>query len=236
MRLQQKTVHTTTQGTHVCNKLAFLSMAALPEFVSGQLIEGVKCHVFNSPLCRYDVILGQDFLQSIGMIIDYSTGTIKWLHNCINMKDIQYFDSISIDQVCNEGISKNNMFYQMHVDYQTNFLVDKEDDVICDDAWEDFAAEILKRKYKKVDVEYVAKQQHHLKLEQKLQLQRTLEKYIELLNGKLGRYNGKKFHIDLVEGTKLVYQYPYKVPYRHERVFKSELDAMVVEGTIEPCP
>lgn len=55
-------VTTTTQGTYRCDERIFLRNIRIPEFVNGQHICGVGAHLFDSPTCPYDVILGQDFL------------------------------------------------------------------------------------------------------------------------------------------------------------------------------
>ena len=52
----------TTQGTYKLSEQVFLSNIRVPEFVNGRHICGVSAHLFDSPTCPYDVILGQDFL------------------------------------------------------------------------------------------------------------------------------------------------------------------------------
>ena len=68
------------------------------------------------------------------------------------MKDVEYFDAISINKVQDQGISKNNVFYQHHANFQANFINNIEDKILCDGAWDAFLEEILAQKYKKVDV------------------------------------------------------------------------------------
>ena len=86
--------------------MVYLQQASLPEFVNNQHIDVIVCHVFNSPSRRYDVILGQDFLQSIKMDIRYSLNTIKWLGENINMKDIQYFETLETKNVVDTGLNQ----------------------------------------------------------------------------------------------------------------------------------
>ena len=43
----------------------------LPEFNKNRSIGEQKALIFNQP-CRYDIILGSDFLNCAGMVIDYS--------------------------------------------------------------------------------------------------------------------------------------------------------------------
>ena len=60
----------------------------LPEFVNGRSIEGLKANVFHSPMCPYNVILGTDFLQAIGMKFDYEHYVISWLDIIVDMKNV----------------------------------------------------------------------------------------------------------------------------------------------------
>ena len=191
--------------------------------------------MFNSPLCCYDVILGQYFLQSIKLDVLYSTNSIKWLNENVAMKDEKFYDAISIDRIQDEGINRNNMFFQQHYLFQEHVIdFDKAKEFLDGDTWDSFVEQILERKYEKIDVDFVAEQQLHLSPRQRTQLRHTLNKYVELFDRKLGRYNKEKFHIDLIDGAQLVFQNPYKVLYRHEAVFKKELNAMVADRTLLP--
>ena len=85
---------TTTQGTYNCNEAVVLSNLSLPEFVNGQKTTNLSAQVFDSKNCPYDVILGRNFMDSIGLDIQFSTGSIKWLDTIVNMKHILMYDHI----------------------------------------------------------------------------------------------------------------------------------------------
>ena len=61
-----------------------------------------------------------------------------------------------------------------------------EDNFQCVDAWDNFAAEILDRKYKRVTAKDIAAQQQHMSDKQKRLFGNTLNKYEILFDGKLG--------------------------------------------------
>ena len=59
----------------------------LPAFDKHRVIDNHEFHVFESD-CRYDVILGGDFVEKIGMNLLYETLEIEWLGNLMPMETI----------------------------------------------------------------------------------------------------------------------------------------------------
>jgi hypothetical protein len=57
----------------------------LPEFDKNRNIDQQKALVFQSETCKYDVILGADFLTKTGIEVKYSTGTMEWFDNELPM-------------------------------------------------------------------------------------------------------------------------------------------------------
>ena len=66
----------------------------LPTFDKRHLIENHEFHVFESN-CRYDAILGGDFLEKIGMNLLYETLEIEWLGNLMPMETINKPDQVA---------------------------------------------------------------------------------------------------------------------------------------------
>ena len=54
----------------------------LPAFDKHRVIAEHPFHVFESD-CRYDIILGGDFLEKIGMDLLYQSLEIEWLGNVL---------------------------------------------------------------------------------------------------------------------------------------------------------
>ncbi len=52
-----------------------------------------KALIFDADSCRYDVILGADFLSKTGIDVRYSTGTIEWFDNELPLRDTRYLQS-----------------------------------------------------------------------------------------------------------------------------------------------
>ena len=99
-------VTTTTAGDHLCQEAVVMKDLSLPEFVNGRKITNLSAQVFDSKNCPYDVILGRDFFKSIGLDIQFSTGSVKWLDTIVDMKHISMYDHIKQD-ISDIGIQAN---------------------------------------------------------------------------------------------------------------------------------
>ena len=97
---------TTTAGDNLCYEAVVMTDLSLPEFVNRQKIINLSAQVFDSKNCPYYVILGRDFLKSIGLDIQFSTGSVKWLDTIVDMKHISMYDHIKQD-ISDIGIQAN---------------------------------------------------------------------------------------------------------------------------------
>jgi hypothetical protein len=59
----------------------------LPEFDKNRNVDQQKALVFQSEACKYDVILGADFLTKTGIDIKYSTGTMEWFDSELPLRN-----------------------------------------------------------------------------------------------------------------------------------------------------
>ncbi len=53
----------------------------LPKLDNNRNIDQQKALIFESETCKYDVILGADFLTKTEIDVKYSMGTIQWFEN-----------------------------------------------------------------------------------------------------------------------------------------------------------
>ena len=231
---EHKQISTSTHGTYECDRVAYMEHIQLPEFVNGRSIQGVTANVFHSPTCPYDVILGVDFLQAIGMKFDFNNDVIQWLDIIVDMKNVREFKNfLNIEEI---GLQPEDAVYLSYLRQLNESYNDiDDDDFLCDDAWDCFATEILERKYERVTAKDVAAEQDHMSDRQKIIFENTLKKYEVLFDGKLGHYPHRKFHIDLVDNAKPVFKKAYHVPFQRESLFKNELQNLVNDGVLEPC-
>jgi hypothetical protein len=190
----------------------------LPEFDKIRNVNQQKELVFQSETCKYDVILGADFLTITGIDVKYSTGTMEWFDNEFPMR--------------NPHLLQNKVFEAM-----SETIEIQQEEELFGMEWYDatcYAMEILDAKYEKVEVDKVINQLNHLNLEQKEDLRKVLKEHIKLFSGKLGVCPHRKFHVDLVPEAIAKHARPYPVPVIHLSAFKNELLHLVEIGVLSP--
>ena len=205
----------TLAGTMSTKEMVVLRDLRLPEFDKNRRIDEQKALIFNKK-CRYDIILGSNFLTKAGIDITYSDGTMSWFGNTLKMR---------------EPWSLHNSDYLAMAD---TFEMQTEDEDIFGEDWlESYMTNtILDAKYVAVSIDQVVKEQTHLNTEQQNDLKVLLNRYSKLFDGTLGVYPHKKFHIDIEPNAKPKHSRPYAVPHIHLDTFKKELDHLVKIGVL----
>ena len=203
----QKT--TTAAGDFDTSKSVILKDLFLPAFDRSKRIFQCEARVFDAP-CRYDIIVGRDFLSSIGLKMDFESHTMEW-------------DGTKVDMVNGRALNET--------EYLFGLLQEQEDPFDTDDATND--AYILDAKYENTSPKEVADAQQHLNQKEKQHLEDVLAKYSELFDGKLGLYPHRKVHLELLPNSVPVHSRPYAVPKTHEGAFKKELDHLIEIGVLK---
>ena len=85
-----------------------------------------------------------------------------------------------------------------------------------------------------MDIDEVMSRQNHLTESQRKDLKRLLLKYPTLFDGKLRKYEGRLFHINVDPDAKPVAKRAYPVLRKQWGVFKRELDHLVELGVLSP--
>ena len=205
---------TTLAGSMQTKDMVHLRDLRLPEFDKNRRIDEQKALIFDGK-CRYDVILGADFLTKSGIDINYSTGTMHWFENVRPMREPWKLD--------------NSEYNAMASAYD----IQHDDELIGEDWLDSYLTNtILDAKYEKVDVHDVATNQKHLTPGQQNELERVLDKYTNLFDGTLGVYPHKKFSIEIKPDAVPKHSRPYSVPHVHQPAFKKELEHLVEIGVL----
>ncbi|KAL7530913.1 LOW QUALITY PROTEIN: hypothetical protein ACHAXR_008651, partial [Thalassiosira sp. AJA248-18] len=195
MLLTERMTMSTLAGVYESGGKVMLSRLRLPELDKNRIVDKQEALVFNSP-CRYDIILGSDFLLKSGIDIRYSNGTLEWLGT-----------SIPLRPPPQEG--DGNSFFE---DAVNDYLIQMEDGHFGEnwlDAYLAAPKEIMDAKYEKMDVEEMVDTFSHLTSDQKDDLRRLFYKYDKLFSGKLGLYPHRKIHIDIEENAEPVFSRAY---------------------------
>ena len=79
-----------------------------PEFTRSKKMDVLTAYVIESP-CRYDLILGRDFLEATGMVLDVSKKKVFWDELLVAMKPMTLLDTgkeASFDAMMTELINE----------------------------------------------------------------------------------------------------------------------------------
>jgi hypothetical protein len=183
----------------------------LPEFSSTQRVSGpIRAFVIDNNESHYDLIIGMDVMQILGIDIHNSSKTIVWDTLRVPFKPQDYFKGAFPHSLVDAMMGSPDPA-------DTNGYKSKT---------------IKSALYEANDPHVVAQQQKHLTASQRQDLAVILSKYPKLFSGKLGRYPHRKVHLELREDAKPVRCRPYPVPKHHEQVFKEELDHLCTLGVL----
>ena len=216
--IKQERKINTLAGSCETKEVVVMRSLRLPELDKNRVVDQQKALVFDGD-CRYDVILGADFLSKSGIDIKYSTGIIEWFDNELPMRDPHQLDG-------NEYLAMADILE-----------VQREAEEIFGMDWYDptcYASEILDAKYGKVSTDDVVDQLTHLTPDQQDDLKGLFLGFTRLFDGTLGVYPHRKFHIDLMPGAKPKHSRPYPIPRIHLAAFKKELDRLVQIKVLSP--
>jgi len=200
-RLENRQTAQTASGTFDCSHVVRARDLVFPEFGQSIQVELQPFTVFDQPDCKYDVIIGRDFLIPNQFLdIAYSRKTMEWFGRSVPMKD-----------------ERNQAVY--YIDEEFDDAIDDDEDHL-----DMLATEILpSTKYEEVSVDAVAKEQQHLSEGQRAALKTALQGHERLFSGKLGKYTGAQIHLQTEPNAAPVHCKPYPVPHAHAQVFKEEL-------------
>jgi hypothetical protein len=83
----------TLAGSYTSSEMVVLCNLRLPELDINCNVDQQKALIFDADSCKYDVILGGDFLSKIVIDLKYSTRTIEWFDNELPLRDSCYIQS-----------------------------------------------------------------------------------------------------------------------------------------------
>ena len=186
----------------------------LDEFFENRIIEW-NLFVNSSPgPHRYDMIIGRDIMDHLGILLNFRTKQVTWDDSTINMKD-----PLLIKNLCDEV----NEFYWHEEIYESQALNDATTRL----------KDILDAKYAPADLDKIVNECKYLSDDEQVKLKTLLERFEPLFDGTLGTWRDKAYNIELKPGATPYHCRPFPVPKIHERTLKVELDRLVKVGVLK---
>ena len=216
IRSKHQVLTTTANGSFDTTEYIIMKNIKLQEF-GNYTIDKQEARLFHSPNCRYDLILGRDFLHLAQINLLFKEGAVQWMDRTIPMKDTSLYHETDYTMLMEE-------------------LEDAElfaDDLSFANPYK--SKVILDRAYQETDPSTVAQQQSHMSKAEQQQFQAILSKYPNVFNGELGKYPHKKISLRLKPGSKPIHKKPYPVAYKREDLFKRELQNLCNDGVLKRC-
>ena len=191
----------TSAGPFMTDKKAKIQLK-LPEFNQTAIIE-TKVHMSKAS-SAYDLIIGCDLMQELGIDLQFSQGLMTW-------------NDVSIPMKTNDATAATDQ----HI-ADSKRLAEASDRM----------KRILDAKYEPANLAQVAEESSELNKSEKQDLYNLLNKYKSLFDGTLGRFTGDQYHIEQKQGTTPYHAKPYPVPKAYEATFWQEVERLCQAGVL----
>lgn len=202
-RQQQTTVWTTVAGKFETSTVAVVSFK-IPTLHETKIIQS-SMHVAPQ-MSKYDIIIGRDLLQDLGIMLNFKDQTIQWEHGTVPMpsNDSPTMDLININSESQPVIEATNR-----------------------------VKAIIEAKYEKANLPEIVKLCSHLNQNEQQQLLKLLYQHKSLFDGSLGHWKDEPYDVKLKDGVKPYHARPYPIPKVHEATLKMEVDRLCEIGVLK---
>ena len=214
MKVAPLTRWTTKAGTFNTTRRVQVKLL-LPEFNQNKIISWT-CHVDDTTTAtdsQYDMILGRDLLETLGIIINFNDHTMTWEEATIPMKEYGSIPTLqAADAYCDEI-----------------FMTDIENEITAR------MTRILDAKYEKADLAKVVAESDHLTDEEQSKLLVVLRKYETIFDGGLGLWQTAPVNLELKADAVPYHARPYPIPRSREETMRKEIERLCSIGVLEKC-
>ncbi|MGH7974673.1 MAG: hypothetical protein ACREBR_04040, partial [bacterium] len=188
----------------------------LPEFSTKKQIQW-KCHVDDKTdpkIARYDMIMGKDLQEELGIVINWQNCTIVWDDVPIAMKKYGSLHSRT----------KAKELFQTAMEPESIQHANKR------------VTRILDAKYEAADLrQVVAKCCSHLSANERSKLLKLLKDYEHVFDGTLGSFRTSPVSLELKKDAKPSHSRAFPVPRVREETLRKEVSRLVSIGVLEKC-
>jgi len=221
-RTSKETIWNTNGGTFL-TKDDVPIVFTLPEFAPSKEITWTMAVDEAKVNHKYDMIIGRDLQQALGIDILWSKGHLAWEDITIPMKST--FTSNTLESMA-ESQARGELLDEI-------LSMDHEGDILMEAT--NRAMKILDASYEKADVNATVDQMDHLSSIEKQKLKALLFQYEHLFDGTLGHWDTDPVNFELKDGAKPYHARPFPIPYVHEGTLKKEIDRLVRLGVLKKC-
>ena len=184
----------------------------LPEFSNSKEITW-DMDIGDLGVLEYDMIIGRDLLKSLGMIIDFKHGVLRW-------------DDVTIPMNRTKNKNKNkkefNEIFQLATEPKTVQQATER------------VTKILDANYEKANLADVVKRHCcHLSSKRREAILNLLVQYEDLFDGTLGSFHTKPVHLELKKDAVPKHHKAFPVAKIHEATLKKELDRLCKLGVLK---
>ena len=195
----------TMAGTFSCNQQVELEGVVFLEFFWMQRLDNIEARIFNCN-CHYDMIIGHDILNALGISMDFTKKEITWDKTVVPMRSFPHIDEddLPIAQqllhtFLDEGYDDDDVNVN-EVEMSDDEPQQDEDIQVAEEQEgnEGYKSKVIKEsKYEAAEFEEVCQKCMHLSLTQQNELLEVLSKYPTLFNGKLKKCSHFQVHLEL---------------------------------------
>ena len=200
---QKTTTVWTTPAGEMKTRSKVKAQFTMPELQEKKMVEW-SFHVTDN-MGAYDMIIGRDIMSFLGIDIKFSDQVITWEYAEMPFKP-------------KDATVKT----QYHV----------AETMAVNDATERIKS-ILDAKYEAADLEKVCSAQDHLRVEEQRKLLALLDKYKDLFDGTLGKWNHDPVDLELKPDAEPYHARPYPVPRCHAETLKMEVERLCQIGVLK---
>ena len=201
-RVPIKSTTWNTMAGRFATKYKYYAEFSLPELNSTATFKQ-KMYVVPE-INNYDLILGRDFLQKVGISLDFKNQKVLWNDIETSMKPPK---------------CANNFNYNIEESYVLQ-------------AEETRLQRILDANYEKADLRKVVQECTHLSDIEKNSLYELLIKFEPMFDGKLGQWTGKPYEIELKPGVTPFHSRPFALPKCYEKTLRKEVERLCKIGVL----
>ena len=195
----------TKAGSFQTKRKAIVSFR-LPELHPDKTLSW-EFHVDEQQLTHYDLLIGRDLLNEVGIDLLFSSKQICWEGATTSMRDPTTFRDQPVEQLVKQTLAQ-------------------------DQIEEDFIQRMTEQKYSPANLKEEAEKCSNLTKTEKDQLLQLLNKYKSLFDGSLGTWKTTPVELELREGAKPYHGRPYPVPMSQEKKLKDEIRRLEQYGVL----